>query len=53
MPVLLLVCNESEVIGSFRSLPGAEAYAVIHSIADTARKNNQSPFFALKSAADC
>ncbi|MDR2622012.1 MAG: IS66 family transposase, partial [Dysgonamonadaceae bacterium] len=43
---------KQKVSGSFRSLQGAEAYAVIHSIADTARKNNQSPFFALKAVAD-
>jgi transposase len=43
---------KQKVSGSFRSLLGAETYAVIHSIADTARKNNQSPFFALKTAAD-
>jgi transposase len=39
---------KQKVAGTFRSLQGARTYAVIHSIADTARKNNQSPFLALK-----
>jgi transposase/regulator of replication initiation timing len=39
---------KQKVAGTFRSLKGAMTYAVIHSIADTARKNNQSPFYALR-----
>jgi len=39
---------KQKVSGAFRSFQGAVTYAVIHSIADTARKNNQSPFLALK-----
>jgi transposase len=38
---------KQKVSGAFRSFQGATTYAVIHSIADTARKNNQSPFLAL------
>jgi len=39
---------KQKVSGCFRSFQGAMTYAVIHSLADTARKNNQSPFAALK-----
>ena len=39
---------KQKVSGGFRSLNGALTYAVIHSLADTARKNKQSPFSALK-----
>ena len=39
---------KQKVSGAFRSFPGAVTYAVIHSLADTARKNKQSPFLALK-----
>ena len=39
---------KQKVSGAFRSFQGAVTYAVIHSLADTARKNNQSPFLALK-----
>jgi len=39
---------KQKVSGLFRSLEGALTYALIHSLADTARKNNQSPFLALK-----
>jgi len=39
---------KQKVSGSFRSFQGALNYAVIHSLADTARKNNQSPFGVLK-----
>jgi transposase len=42
---------KQKVSGAFRSFQGAVTYAVIHSIADTARKNNQSPFLALKTIA--
>jgi transposase len=39
---------KQKVSGAFRSFQGAVTYAVIHSLADTARKNKQSPFSALK-----
>jgi len=39
---------KQKVSGYFRSFQGALTYAIIHSLADTARKNNQSPYFALK-----
>jgi hypothetical protein len=39
---------KEKVSGGFRSNGGALAYAVIHSIADTAKKNQLSPFLALK-----
>ena len=39
---------KQKVSGFFRTCNGAITYAIIHSLADTARKNNQSPFFALK-----
>jgi transposase len=39
---------KQKVSGTFRSFHGAKTYAVIHSLADTARKNRQSPFIALK-----
>ena len=39
---------KQKVSGSFRSFNGALTYSVIHSLADTARKNKQSPFVALK-----
>jgi transposase len=39
---------KQKVSGAFRSFNGALTYAVIHSLADTARKNRQSPFVALK-----
>jgi transposase-like protein len=42
---------KQKVSGGFRSEKGAVAYAVIHSIADTAKKNKQSPFLALKTIA--
>jgi transposase len=42
---------KQKVSGGFRSMPGAERYAIIHSVADTARKNNQSPFVALRTIA--
>ena len=35
----------------FKSENGADAFAVLHSIMDTAKKNNQSPFLALKTIA--
>lgn len=39
---------KQKVSGTFRAFNGALTYAVIHSLADTARKNNQSPFLALQ-----
>ena len=39
---------KQKVSGSFRSFNGALTYAVIHSLADTVRKNKQSPFLALR-----
>jgi len=35
----------------FKSENGADAFAVLHSIMDTAKKNNQSPFLALRTIA--
>jgi hypothetical protein len=32
-------------------MQGAHLYAILHSVADTARKNKQSPFVALKTIA--
>jgi hypothetical protein len=40
-----------KVSQSFRSENGANAFALLHSIMDTARKNHQSPFLALKTIA--
>ena len=37
-----------KVSQAFRSENGADAFAILHSIMDTAKKNNQSPFLALK-----
>jgi transposase len=37
-----------KVSQSFRSGKGADAFAILHSIMDTARKKHQSPFLALK-----
>jgi transposase len=39
---------KQKVSGVFRSFQGATTYAVIHSLVDTAKKNRQSPFLALK-----
>jgi transposase len=39
---------KQKVSGSYRSFKGAVTYAVIHSLADTARKNKQSPYVALR-----
>jgi hypothetical protein len=35
----------------FKSSIDAQRFAQLHSITNTAKKNNQSPFFALKAAA--
>jgi transposase len=35
----------------FKSENGADAFAILHSIMDTAKKNNQSPFLALRTIA--
>ena len=40
-----------KVSQAFRSEKGADAFAILHSIMDTAKKNNQSPFVALKTIA--
>jgi transposase len=40
-----------KVSGGFRSNQGAQVYAILHSVADTARKNKQAPFVALKTIA--
>ena len=37
-----------KVSQAFKSEKGADAFAILHSIMDTAEKNNQSPFLALK-----
>jgi transposase len=42
---------KQKVSGCFRSQQGAMAYAVIHSIADTAKKNKQSQWLALREMA--
>ncbi|GHT66327.1 transposase [Bacteroidia bacterium] len=39
-----------KVSGFFKSLAGAQCFAQLHSIADTARKNKQSPLMAFNSA---
>jgi len=35
----------------FKSENGDDAFAILHSIMDTAKKNNQSPFLALRTIA--
>lgn len=40
-----------KVSQGFRSDKGAEAFAILHSIMDTAKKNQQSPFAALRTMA--
>ena len=42
-----------KVSGFFKSNSGAQQFALLHSIADTARKNNCSPFNVFKWAAFC
>jgi transposase len=39
-----------KVSGFFKSIAGAQCFAQLHSIADTARKNNQSPLIAFHAA---
>jgi transposase len=41
-----------KVSGFFKSPNGAQCFAQLHSIADTARKNNQSPISAFQAASD-
>jgi hypothetical protein len=41
-----------KVSGFFKSDTGAQCFAQLHSIADTARKNNQSPLSAFQAALD-
>lgn len=45
------VKTKLKVSGQFKTEAGAEAYANLHSIVQTARKNNQDPFFALQTVA--
>jgi transposase len=42
-----------KVSGFFKSAAGAQRFALLHSIADTARKNNSSPFHVFQLAANC
>jgi len=42
-----------KVSGFFKSNAGAQRFALLHSIADTARKNNGSPFLVFQLAANC
>ncbi len=41
-----------KVSGLFKSLEGAQAYASIYSIVQTARKNGQNPYLALLDVAE-
>lgn len=45
------VRTKLKVSGQFKTMDGAEAYANLHSIVQTARKNGQDPFFALQTVA--
>lgn len=45
------VKTKLKVSGQFKTIEGAEAYANLHSITQTARKNGQDPFFALQTVA--
>lgn len=45
------VKTKLKVSGQFKTMDGAEAYANLHSIVQTARKNGQDPFFALQTVA--
>ena len=42
-----------KVSGLFKSIAGAQRFALLHSIADTARKNAQSPLIVFQLAANC
>jgi len=42
-----------KVSGFFKSKAGAQRFALLHSIADTARKNNRSPFIVFQLANNC
>lgn len=44
--------TKMKVSGQFKSLEGAQAYASIHSIVQTARKNGQNPYLALAAVAE-
>ena len=44
--------TKMKVSGQFKSLEGAQAYASIHSIVQTARKNGQNPYLALLAVAE-
>lgn len=43
---------KQKVSGMFKSHAGADAYCQIHSISQTARKNNQNPFLAILAVAN-
>jgi len=43
---------KQKVSGMFKSQQGANAYCQIHSIAQTAKKNNQNPFLAILAVAN-
>lgn len=45
------VKTKLKVSGQFKTEAGAETYANLHSIVQTARKNGQDPFFALQTVA--
>ena len=42
-----------KVSGFFKSIAGAQRFALLHSIADTTRKNNSSPLLVFQLAANC
>ena len=42
-----------KVSGFFKSKAGAQRFALLHSIVNTARKNNSSPFLVFQLAANC
>ena len=42
-----------KVAGLFKSIEGAQRFALLHSIADTARKNNASPFNVFQLDTNC
>ena len=44
---------KQKISGTFRSDNGADAFMTIHSISDTAWKNNQSPFDAILALFEC
>ena len=44
---------KQKISGTFRSDNGADAFMILHSITDTAWKNNQSPFDAILALFEC